>query len=322
MRPSPVIAQPGQGFTSRQRLARGVKRATYTTVSWPGAVPLALGLYYLLGLRLHEVVPGIHVLRLPFVMLIVALPLIYTKTKGKAFGYLWANKTFRFAALFSCWCVASVPGSVWVGRSAAAAQGLVPTLVLMAAFLLCPLDGTTLRRVQEGMVAGAAVLGALVVALGRATGGRAKVSTSLDPNDIAAILAFSIPLAISLLYSPKFRHRVVGLSSLGALFAGLAVTSSRGAIVALAAATCVLVAAQSAKRQVALIIVLVVCGFGLWTYAPPTFRERMTSLGTLDNDYNTYEYSGRQNLWKRGVGYVASEPGVRRGHVGLRHRGG
>ena len=308
MRPSPVIAQPGQGFASRQRQVRGAKRVGNTGVAWPGAVPLALGLYFLLGLRLHEVVPGIHVLRLPFVMLIVALPLIYTKTKGKAFGYLWANKTFRYAALFSCWCVASVPGSV--GRPIGGG-GAGPHPHPGAGGGLPPLSARQhhdFRRVQEGMVAGAAVLGSLVVVLGRATGGRAKVSTSLDPNDIAAILAFSIPLAVGLLYSPKFRHRVVGLGSLGALFAGLAVTSSRGTIVALGAATVVLVAAQSAKRQAALIVVLVVCGFGLWTYAPPTFRERMTSLGTLDNDYNTYEYSGRSNLWKRGMGYVATNP--------------
>jgi O-antigen ligase len=46
----------------------------------------------------------------------------------------------------------------------------------------------------------------------------------------------------------------------------------------------------------------------VWTFAPSAFRERMFTLNNLESDYNTTDYMGREQVWKRGLGYWKGSP--------------
>jgi O-antigen ligase len=128
---------------------------------------------------------------------------------------------------------------------------------------------------------------------------------SLDPNDIAAVMATTMPLALWLAVG-NVRRRMLWTPCAIILVLAVIPTASRGGLLGLgvAAAVLVLVGAKGGKR-IFLIASLVVGGIAFYALAGSQL-DRMSDFAT--NDYNYTNSEGRIAIWKRGVVWMIRRP--------------
>lgn len=171
-------------------------------------------------------------------------------------------------------------------------------------------------RDLETMV-GAQLLGALlycVVVLRRfqvGASGRLDELLYYDANDLAMVLAMTMPLAVYFLRpKSKTMWRLVSLSTFGVILLGIVKTGSRGGFLGIVAVMLYLVFKYSAiPRRIRLSAV----GFfvlGLLVIGSDQYWKMM---GTMLNPKEDYNYAGnseggRVEVWKRGFGYVKEYP--------------
>jgi putative inorganic carbon (hco3(-)) transporter len=129
-----------------------------------------------------------------------------------------------------------------------------------------------------------------------------------DPNDSAMLIVSALPLILYFLV----RSRGVvakGLLAVGFLTcSGAIVTSgSRGGFLALLALVLYIVFFYKALSPIIRLSIVAMLAGGLLATATGDYWERMQSI-TDEDDYNRHSITGRQQLWTRGMGYMASNP--------------
>lgn len=216
----------------------------------------------------------------------------------------------RWYGLFLLAMMASIPFSLWKGGSFMDFKGylmaVVPLLVITATSVRSLEDLLTLFR---GVLLGVIPLAVALAGSGATmVQGRATASSTYDPNDAALAAVVALPLVIPLIMSRRVRDRVLAAVAAVACLAIVAVTSSRGGMLALGVVLIRLLLAgrpQIEVRWKAVILVAVVAGL---SFAPSTFWTRLSSMTELGNDYNMTSESGRTKIWKRGLKYAAKRP--------------
>jgi O-antigen ligase len=129
-----------------------------------------------------------------------------------------------------------------------------------------------------------------------------------DPNDLAALLAFTAPLAAGIALRERGKQRLAALATLPLLALIIAKTASRGGVLALVVGMGVFILGQRGKRRVMLIVLAIIAAAGMWSFGPPVFRARLLSMTELQNDYNFSAYTGRKAVWSRARGYFLEHP--------------
>ncbi|MBL8987816.1 MAG: O-antigen ligase family protein [Gemmatimonadetes bacterium] len=132
-----------------------------------------------------------------------------------------------------------------------------------------------------------------------------------DANDLGALLVCAIPLTVYLLrVTPNKLWRLVGTLLLAVFLYAIIKTSSRGAFLGLiSVALFVLVAYRTIPVRVRVGVSL--AGVLLFAAAgSQEFWERMGTILRPEEDYNFSgkSVSGRGEVWKRGIGYMLSNP--------------
>jgi len=132
-----------------------------------------------------------------------------------------------------------------------------------------------------------------------------------DANDLGALLVCAVPLTVYLLrITPNKLWRLLGTALLGLILYAIIKTSSRGAFLGLlAVGLFVLVAYRSIPVRVRVGVSL--AGVMLFAVAgSQEFWERMGTILKPEEDYNFSgkNVSGRGEVWKRGIGYMLSNP--------------
>ncbi len=90
----------------------------------------------------------------------------------------------------------------------------------------------------------------------------------------------------------------------------IVLTASRGGFVGfLGVSLAILLGARKILRKafLPLVIMAVLAGM-IFIYAKSSFLERMSTLLTYEKDYNVTAYSGRIEIWKRGLKIMAGHP--------------
>ena len=141
--------------------------------------------------------------------------------------------------------------------------------------------------------------------------GKVYVTETYDANDLSMVMIVAFPFAVFWFLDRKGWRRLVfgGLTALIVMTSIL--TSSRGGFVGfLGVSLAILVRARKILRQafVPLIIIIILGGGTFAFYAKSSFRERMSTLLTYEQDYNVTAYSGRIEIWKRGLKIMAENP--------------
>ncbi len=200
-------------------------------------------------------------------------------------------------AALVCFAVLSVPFSVWRGGAFGNLLGYLKLLCAYVALCLLVRDahGATLRRavtLTVGMLA-------LLMAAFKGTG-RMYVSSTYDPNDIALFFVTFLPLVAAEALTAQNRLMCAAYWGIAlAALVGIALTQSRGGVVALAAVGGHFLLLVK-RRRFSIILLLCLGAAVLAATADEALWARFRSLGD-ESDYNFEAKAGRLEIWKEGL---------------------
>jgi len=264
--------------------------------------------------RLHELIPGASVVH-PVVLLVVALTFATVGVRRQAGGSVVpADDTgFKLMMLYWAWMALTVPLSILRSGSLQQVLDLTSVMIFATMIIAQPATVAHLRYITRGYVLVVALYSIALGLFGQTVmdgdAMRHYLTGSLDPNDAAAILAIGAPMALADARRPGSKAwRAMSLGIVFLLGLGVLRTGSRGGAIALVVG--LLVVALSGRGARGIIATLALGGALLLVrqYAPAEITGRFATIGSESEDYNMTAYSGRWQIWKRGVKYIAEKP--------------
>jgi hypothetical protein len=280
-----------------------------------------------LAIRSAEAYPPLRALRPAILSVAVSVIALWLTTSSAAFSAALRRPEVRWVGLYFGAQVLTIPFGLSTTTSLGIFDLLPFSFLLVLVFLLCRPDRKTLDLVIGWTIAAAVFTGLLILRIGivdyDVVGGfRLGTLGMYDPNDLAALLALMIQLAIGGAMRGRGKWRLLAVGAAIAMFVILLKTGSRGAIVGIAAGTLVLLAGLRPQRLVMMLVALIIALPLAWKFGPETFRVRARTLFSLEEDYNFTSNSGRKEIWKRGIGYFAERPLMGVGVLNYRVREG
>ncbi len=274
------------------------------------ALYLAALLVIVLAIRIHEAVPLLAKLRPALLLSFLAVPFALVRTPKAVFSELIQKPLARYMLAYAALAVATVPFSLWPGQSATSARGLGIGVALAFVIAASPATERAITFLETSLGVGAAAYAIALIQTG-VPGPDGRLSLpwgTLDSNDVAAMMAVAFPIIAARIVTRNGWQRLLSIGLVVTLMLAIIATRSRGGTLGLVAGAAIMVAGLKGGRRWGALFLLV-AGFGAaWYFAGNDFRERMLTLGSLNEDYNTYSYVGRQAIWERGIGYMLSNP--------------
>lgn len=129
-----------------------------------------------------------------------------------------------------------------------------------------------------------------------------------DSNDLGVVLLIGLALTLLLLQVATGPRRVLLLLNVVGTAAAIARSGSRGGfigIIVVGASALVLVTSVSVIRRLSIVVAACIA---LLLGAPPGYWEQMNTMRKPSEDYNLTARDGRQELLKRGFGYLSQYP--------------
>ncbi len=272
------------------------------------ALFVSIGLITTISSRLHEITTASAIFRPALSLSVIAALILFPRVPNSRLTEVWKNPRFQSLFRYFAWMMLMVPFAVWRGGAfETITGGFLPVFILFAAVLLVSPREEHLDSLQKAFVlASAAHILLLKVFFPR---GRLSGLASLDPNDLAALAAMAVPLAIGLAQrSRTFQQRLLFIGATLVLIAGVIWTSSRGGTLALAAGLLAFIALLPRQRRGSILFVLIISLPLLWVTAPADYKQRIIDLANVEEDYNTTDFFGRKQIWKRARIYIARNP--------------
>lgn len=258
-------------------------------------------------LRPHELVPGLAVVRPVILMMIVGGWVFLTQTPWQS--VLQDTVFKRYAALLG-WAMLTLPFALYRAAGIQTLQKLIVIVLLVALLVAMPVSKGTTRTFLKWYLLAFVGYGMLVLAKGVQSAGEGRLSgiSSYDPNELAALCSFSLALALGHLRSQGLLNKVIALAAVGVALIIVLRTGSRGGAIGLGVV--LLLTLMSLPRRWILpgLMLAGLVVVGGWAVAPPTFKARIQTIGSLNDDYNASDYTGRKAIWTRGLGYMAAHP--------------
>ena len=264
--------------------------------------------------RLHELVPGMSYVH-PVVLLAIALT-ISTSGVNRRIGnsIVPADDTgLRLMLTYWFWMAVTVPSSILRGGSLQLVLDLTSVMIFAAMIIAQPKSFAQLRYITRGYMVVCTIyaiaLGTMGQALMDGDAMRYYLTGSLDPNDAAAILAIGAPMALADFRRPGSKlWRVTCLAMLAIMCLGILKTGSRGGAIAAFVGLLAIVLSSRGTRAIIATVLLGATLMLVKEYAPPEIAGRFATIGSESDDYNMTAYSGRWQIWKRGLNYIAENP--------------
>ncbi|HSA57279.1 MAG TPA: O-antigen ligase family protein [Gemmatimonadaceae bacterium] len=273
------------------------------------APTVAVVLLALIAARVAEIVPGVARFRPALLAAVIGGSLVLFQTQPAQLFARFRNPVLIAFLGFAAWATVTVPFAVWPGQAANSLYPVfAPALVMITVLALCPASLSMLDRVTTGLVLSFGALFLSVLSDSLVWRGRLYTSGSLDPNDLASCAAIVFPMAIMQIRRRNPLWLLVALSVAPLAVYVLLQTGSRGGTLAFAASALTLCLVLPWRFRALASFLLIVGVPVVWAVAPPTFRNRVKSLTSLESDYNSYDFFGRKELWKRGIGYAVRNP--------------
>jgi len=171
--------------------------------------------------------------------------------------------------------------------------------------------GATFRLRHVTLVAYVHVTGAFVLSLFYAKGGFPTWGAPVpmyDVNDLALLLCIALPLAFFIsTQSARTPVRLAGWTVTLLIAFSIIATRSRGAFITFAVIVLMIMIRSRGIGIVKRIapVALLISGF---FFASENARDRISTIFTIEDDYNLTEEDGRIAIWKRGMGYMMANP--------------
>jgi O-antigen ligase len=207
---------------------------------------------------------------------------------------------------------ASIPSSVFPGNSFRfITDDHIKTIMLMVMLVAGISSARTLERLIFVQLLGATLYSLVILTRFSMVDGRLQNLVYYDPNDLAMLLVCVIPFAVYFMRSgqPNIR-RVIGCLATVVLLLAIVKTGSRGGFLGLVAVVSFMLLrfrfiptrTRWSVFGLAAVLFVLLTGNQYW--------ELMSSLMHPTEDYNWAgnAESGRIEVWKRGLNYMAKRP--------------
>jgi O-antigen ligase len=279
------------------------------STAWAGAPLVALGMIIIIAIRLHEFVPLARYMAPALLATFGGLGILLMRTPALLRQEAFRDPLTQLMVAYFAFMIITVPFALWPGLAVRSLRYMLPGVAMLIGIRLCGTSRVSLRFLATGFVLTAAAYALYVRTAGYVSGtGRLSAGMGMyDSNDMASIMAMTFPLAVGLARSERGVRRLL-LAAAALLVITVALGSgSRGGMLGAIAGGLVLALGMKGRFRVLSLTVLAAATAGLWTFSP-TFHERMSSLGNLDEDYNTTHEVGRKQVWERGRQYIRENP--------------
>jgi O-antigen ligase len=228
---------------------------------------------------------------------------------------LKAIPQFQYILCILAFATLTVPLSVWPGDSLSfIIEGYAKNIV----FVYLLVQGVRNDR-SARTVCGALILGCSLIVIALLTGfgpevslnareERINVAGTYDVNDLALLFIVTIPFAFFMLKESTKVQRILLLVAIALMVLGIIKSASRGGFVGLMMMSGFLLMRSSREaRKYALAAVL--GGAILFAFAAPAaYWARITTIFSLEKDYNFTDQQGRQKVWENGLKMILAHP--------------
>ncbi len=272
---------------------------------WDFLLGSAAALILISVARLHAFFPLLAAIRPALITTAVAVVALLGSQQGARRVQHLGTPLGRWMAAFVVWAVITAPFGIYIGRSVSYLldQFLREAVVILvvAASVRNVLDLERLLRVY-----GFGVIAFSVLAAG--TGSRHVGGGGYDANDSAMFIVSGMPIIFYFLVRARKglgkAFFGVGLAAAGS---AIVLSGSRGGFLAFVAVLGYsLFFLKGIKKSFRLAVVALSVGVIAFS-ATGDFWARMQTIGD-ENDYNYTSYTGRKQVWTRGVGYMMDRP--------------
>jgi O-antigen ligase len=279
---------------------RGASRAS---------IALIAVMLFVLVFRLHELLPAQIRLIKPAVLAgPLALVLLFMRASPVDRLRVWKDPVVQGVSLYFLWAALSAPFALFRSLALESVEAMLPLLYIVFAFALIRADERSLDSMQRVFVALGGLLAAAALVVGHSAEGRLSVTSTLDPNDLGAMMSMVAPLAIGLAIRGRWYEKCLTIAVAALCAIVLVRTGSRGSTIGFVFGFSVFAIAVNKRFRLRSILLLAVAGSLGWFTAPADFRSRLLTIGNADQDYNTTSYFGRKQLWSRALGDAVHNP--------------
>jgi O-antigen ligase len=289
--------------------ARGVRRRPSTGEAAVHWYFILFAMLAVLVFRLHELVPFLRFIKPAVIAGPIGVVLLFIRAREVDRQNLFADRWVQLVLALTAWAAMTVPFALVRGAAFATVQQQVLLISVVLAFALIPATITSLDRALTAFALCGGLLAVAALLFGYTVeAGRLAVTGSLDPNDLGLIMVLAATIAAGAAVRVRGLKRMAMAAVVLVCLAVLLKTQSRGATLALGGAACLLALGFSGKRRIGMLFSLTgLLALG-WMLAPSSYRERMATLSVLEEDYNNTLYTGRTQIWRRGIGYGLQNP--------------
>lgn len=259
--------------------------------------------------RLHEALPVLSIVKPGFLAGPVGVTILLIISAPGTFNRILEDKTVQGVALYVSWTAITVPFALYASLALDTVTGITSLLLLVGGLSMLDARPSTVTSLFWLVLSLGSALAVLAYLMG-GDAGRLGFGSSLDPNDLGAIMVALIPIGIGLFRRSSAVPRLIAMCCTAFIIFIMISTNSRGATVAFVASMLAFIVVIPPRKILQWALALVVVGTIAWSAAPPSFKERMATLADTSDDYNTTAYGGRKQIWKRGISYALASPVV------------
>lgn len=277
---------------------------------WQYGPLVTLCMLAIVCVRIHELIRPLSILRPVLLLTFIGGGLFFYQSNAKVIRSALRYRPTQILMAYCLWAIITVPFAMWQAKAFETVTEFPTMFLAYLFFVLCAPTRANVEKMSLVFVLTVAVFaaGGLVFGDYATEAGRLMIGVTYDPNDLAALLALAFPFVLGLAARRKGLRRwmvlLLGLPILAALVA----TESRGGLLALGAGGITFGLGQKASRKYLMVVLLVIGSVVGWYAAPQDFRDRMSTMVSLKQDYNFQTYDGRIAVWKRGIGYTLEHP--------------
>ena len=203
----------------------------------------------------------------------------------------------------------SIPFSAWPGQSFNFILfGFLKTLVFFFLIVKVVNSAQDLKKLIWSLIIAVLFL-AFFSVISQKTG-RITVTETYDPNDLAMMLAMSLPIVYF------FAENERGLRKTGLFFLIVLIifailrTGSRGGFFGLMTVGFFVLLRDTKRKWMTKLSIIVILGVLTYILAPTNYWERMDTILHPEDDYNITAGGGRVEIWKRGLHLMLEHPFV------------
>ncbi len=315
MTESTAVAMPRlSAHAARRRTSAHATRVAKPVRDRPDAVLWALGLMHLVyAWRLPSLFPALKPLKLGMVSGVLALGLfLLDRSPRRRLADLPAGPV-RFLAGLLAVMVLSVPGGIVPSHSAAfLVQTILPTmllLVMVAASVRSLADVEWFAALNMMAAAGYCLF--CLWAFQVDENGRLAELIFYDTNDLGLLIVATMPfVAYFLARGHRTSRRLLAVFCAPVFLLLLVKTGSRGAFLGLIVITAYLASYYRGVSRVTRLGTVAFVASAFMVLGGAAYFDKIATLLNPTQDYNWQGNSptGRLEIWKRGLGYLADHP--------------